>query len=301
MAPDLPHITVCICTYRRTHYLAYLLKELDEQDTGKLFTYSILVVDNDRSCSAESIVATFRNTSSVEVCYLVEPRQNIALARNMAAKNARGEFVAFIDDDEFPTKQWLKILITECEKRHVHGVLGPVKPYYEQQPPNWVLIGGFYDRPSYPTGLVIDGGKGRTGNVLLRKAVVDGESEPFRLEFRTGEDRDFFQRMISKGYAFTWCNEAIAYEWVPPIRWNRMFLLRRALLRGTVSMLHPTVGFKDVLKSIMAVPAYLLVLPFALLINHGKFMRYLVSLFDHVGKLLSLLGINPVKEQYVTK
>jgi succinoglycan biosynthesis protein ExoM len=301
MTTELPHISVCICTYKRAQYLAFLLERLSAEETGGLFTYSILVVDNDRSRSAEPVVAAFAKASPIEVQYVVEPCQNIALARNMAVRNGRGEFVAFIDDDEFPTEQWLKKLFTECERRQVDGVLGPVKPYYEIQPPKWVVVGGFYDRQSYPTGLVIDGAKGRTGNVLFRKAIVEGESEPFRPEFRTGEDQDFFRRMISKGYVFTWCNEAMAYEWVPPIRWNRMFLLRRALLRGTMSVLHPNVGTKDVVKSIVAVPAYIVALPFTLLISQGKFMQFLVSLFDHLGKLLALLGINPVTEQYVTK
>lgn len=305
MTLKLPHITVCICTYKRIAYLAYLLAQLGAEQTGGLFSYSILVVDNDRSRSAERVVEDFSQTSLIETQYLVEPRQNIALARNMAVKNVRGDFIAFIDDDEFPTEHWLKTLFTECEKRHVDGVLGPVKPRYEVPPPKWVVVGGFYDRSSYPTGLVIDGGKGRTGNVLFRKAIVDGESKPFRPEFHTGEDQDFFQRMILKGYVFTWCHEAMVYEWVPPIRWSRIFLLRRALLQGvtlgTTSVLDSKVGAKDVLKSILAVPAYSAALPFALLVSHGKFMLYLVSLFVQLGKLLALVGINPIAEQYITQ
>ena len=301
IAAELPHITVCICTYKRVEYLAHLLLHLAGEETGGLFTFSIVIVDNDRALSAESIVAAFAKCSPIEVKYLVEPRQNIALARNMALTNVQGEFVAFIDDDEFPTKQWLRTLFTECEKRHVDGVLGPVKSWYQLQPPKWVVDGGFYDRPSYPTGLVIDGTKGRTGNVLLRKVIIDGESMPFRPEFRTGEDQDFFHRMITKGCVFTWCHEAMAYEWVPPIRWKRMFLLRRALLRGTTSALRSHVGARDVIKSVLAVTAYSVLLPLALLRSHGKFMRYLVSLVDHLGKLLALVGIYPITEQYVTE
>jgi len=302
MAQRLPQITVCICTYKRARYLAGLLDELALQKTEGLFTYSILVVDNDQLRSAEPVVAAFKRVSPVEVVYFVEPRQSIALARNMALHNARSEFLAFIDDDELPAKkQWLQTLFTECEMRHVDGVLGSVKPRYENQPPKWVVVGRFYDRASYPTGLVIDGTKGRTGNVLLRKSIVDGEPGPFRPEFRTGEDQDFFQRMIAKGCVFIWCHEAMAYEWVPPNRWTRRFLLRRALLRGVTSALYPSVGPKDIFKSMLAVPAYIVLLPFASVISHGKFMVYLVSLFDHLGKLLALAGLNPVTEQYVTQ
>ena len=301
MTPDLPHISVCICTYRRGDYLSYLLAELSKQETGGLFTYSVVVVDNDRCRSAEPIVAASAETSPVAVQYLVEPRQNIALARNMAIRNGNGEFIAFIDDDEFPTSQWLKTLFTECEKRNVDGVLGPVKPHYEIQPPRWVVVAGFYDRPSYPTGLVIDGSKGRTGNVLFKKAVIDGESELFRPEFRSGEDQDFFRRMISKGHVFTWCNEAMVHEWVPQNRWSRTFLLKRALLRGAMSALHPNAGIKDAFKSILVIAAYIAVLPFALLISQGKFMLYFVSMFDHVGKVAALLGFNLVSKQYITE
>lgn len=300
MVEELPHISICICTYKRTDYLAHLLLHLAVEETGGLFTFSMVIVDNDHLLSAEPIVAAFAKCSPVEVRYLAEPRQNIALARNMALRNVRGQFVAFIDDDEFPTKHWLRTLYIECEKRHVDGVLGPVKPWYQTQPPRWVVDGGFYDRPSYPTGQVIDGAKGRTGNVLLRTAILVGESMPFRPEFRTGEDQDFFRRMIAKGCVFTWCHEAMAYEWVSPIRWNRLFLLKRALLRGTTSALRSDVGAKEAMKSILAVIAYSILLPVALVLSHGKFMRYLVSLVDHLGKLLALIGINPIREQYVT-
>ena len=301
MPAKVPHIAVCVCTYTRAKYLKHLLAQLAEQDTGGLFTYSVIVVDNDQSRSAEPIVSAFTETSPLRVTYLVEERQNIALARNMAINNVRGEFVAFIDDDEFPPPQWLRTLFTECEARGVAGVLGPVKPRYEGQPPKWVVEGHFYDRSSYPTGLVIDGMKGRTGNVLFRKLIVEDEREPFRPEFRTGEDQDFFGRMILKGHVFTWCHEALVHEWIPAKRWNRKFLLRRALLRGSASALGAKAGARDVVKSLVAIFAYLSLLPITFIVNKTIFMSHLVSLFDHLGKVLAIMSIHPVKEQYITE
>ena len=297
----LPHIAVCICTYQRPGLLRRLLEGLVGQDTDGQFTYSIVVVDNDQARSAEAGIAEFSRGSSVPIKYCVEPRQNIALARNKAIEAAEGGFVAFIDDDEFPTKQWLLTLFKTCRERQVDGVLGPVKPHFDVQPPKWVIAGKFYDRPSYPTGLVIDGKKGRTGNVLLKKQVFAGQDSPFRPEFLTGEDQDFFGRMIDKGHVFIWCHEALAYEVVPPIRWNRTYMLRRALLRGATSRLHDKFGARDIATSIIAVPAYIVALPFALTLGQGRFMTYLVSLFDHIGRLLALVGIIPIRDTYVTQ
>jgi succinoglycan biosynthesis protein ExoM len=301
LTSKVPAIAVCICTYKRPELLRRLLDGLNTQDTDRLFTFTIVVIDNDKERSAEAVVEQFRRESPIAVTYDVEFRQNIALARNKAVERALGDYIAFIDDDEFPTKQWLLTLYKTCRERQVDGVLGPVKPHFDVAPPKWVVTGGFYDRPSYPTGLVIDRKKGRTGNVLLKRELFADDAAPFRPEFRTGEDQDFFGRMIAKGHVFIWCHEAMAYEVVPPVRWTRGFMLKRALLRGATSTLQANFGMSDIVTSLIAIPCYTVALPFALLVGQGKFMAYLVSLFDHAGRMLALVGINPVRESYVTE
>jgi glycosyltransferase involved in cell wall biosynthesis len=300
MSDPKPHISVCVCTYKRPQFLQRLLSELGTQDTGGLFTYSIVVADNDGSRSAEPLVARFAETSQIPIKYCLQPQQSIAMTRNKAIESAAGDYVAFIDDDEFPIRTWLLILFQACNKRDVDGVLGPVKRHFDEDPPTWVIRGNFYERATYPTGLVIDWRKGRTGNVLLKSQLFATEALPFRPEFRQGEDQDFFQRMIEKGHRFIWCNEAVAYEVVPPIRWKRSFMLRRALLRGAMEPKTQGFRFRDIARSAVAVPVYAVALPFAALVGQHKFMTLLVSLCDHLGKLLAVAGINPIKDEYVT-
>ena len=301
MKSETKHISVCVCTYKRPEFLKRLLNALGEQEAGGLFTYSIVVADNDRLQSGEAVVEEFRKSHSVAIRYCVEGRQNIALARNQAIENADGDFVAFIDDDEFPARNWRLNLFRACEQYQVDGVLGPVRRHFDETPPKWIVKGEFYERPIHPTGLPVRWSLGRTGNVLLRKTVFTPGEPPFRPEFRHGEDQDFFRRAIASGRRFIWCSDAIAYEVVPPVRWKRTFMLKKALLRGATAALHPTLGVADILKSVIAVPAYALALPFALILGQHRFMTLLVKLCDHLGKLLALLGINPIREQYVTE
>jgi len=300
MTENLPHISVCICTYKRPEYLQRLLVELADQDTGGLFTYAIVVAENDALRSAESVVDGFASTSGVPVVYCVEPRQGIALARNQAVRNAHGEFVAFIDDDEFPVKNWLLNLFKTLQEHKVDGVLGPVKPHFDTQTPQWVIEGGFYDRPMHPTGLVLDWQQCRTGNVLLKSDLLASQEQPFRPECLQGEDLDFFQRMTAKGHTFVWCNEAVAYEVVPPSRWKRSFLVRRALFRGVFSLRNHGLAPMRILQSVIAAPAYALALPVAFVLGQGRFMRYVFKLSYHVGRLLAVVGVNPIHEPYVT-
>jgi succinoglycan biosynthesis protein ExoM len=296
----MPHISVCICAYKRPHFLKRLLDALGGLDSGQLFTYSVVVADNDRARSSQAVVTAFAAVSSIPVSYCVQPQQNIALARNTAIEHAKGDFIAFIDDDEFPTRGWLLHLFETCTRYEADGALGPVKPHFDDVPPAWVLDGGFYHRPTHPTGFVIDWRTGRTGNLLINRRILAAEAEPFRPEFLSGEDTDFFRRVIAKGHRFVWCNEAVVYETVPAGRWRRTFMLRRALMRGRMSLLHPTGRLLAIAKSVVAVPAYLAALPFALVAGQSKFMVCLVKLFDHAGRLLALFGLNPVREPYVT-
>jgi succinoglycan biosynthesis protein ExoM len=300
MSDKLKNISVCICTYKRLECLTQLLPQLANQETQNKFTYSIIVVDNDEARSAEKAVFAFVEASPVKVTYCVEPRKNIALARNKAIEHAEGDFVAFIDDDELPGKTWLLELFETCARYEADGALGPVKPSFDQAPPAWIIKGKFYDRPTYPTGHVINWRQGRTGNVLLKRSLFASDKAPFSPSFITGEDQDFFRRMILKKHVFVWCNEAIAFEAVPPSRWKRSFMMKRALLRGKISIIHPTSRWLEIAKSLLAIPIYTIGLPISLLVGQHVFMKYLIKILDHAGKLMAYCKINPVTNTYVT-
>jgi glycosyltransferase involved in cell wall biosynthesis len=278
--------------------LRRLLNELERQQTDGQFTYSIVVGDNDGGQSARPVVAEFAAKSHTETIYCAEPRQNIALARNKTVEHARGEFIAFIDDDEFPTPHWLLMMLKACESHQAAGILGPVRPHFDEPPPQWIIKGRLCERREYPTGRVMQWQECRTGNVLFRRSILDPGTPPFEPEFHNGgEDKDFFMRMTQRGHVFRWCNEGVVYETVPPARWTRSHMLRRALLRGKNILKHPSGRARILVVSAVAVPIYSLVLLPTLLLGQHWFMRYCIKLCDHLGRLLALAGINPIKER----
>jgi succinoglycan biosynthesis protein ExoM len=294
------HICVCVCTYKRPEFLSRLLSRLEGQRTDGLFDYSIVIVDNDASESARQIVEGFADSSKITCCYHVEPRQNIALARNKAIENAKGDFVAFIDDDEFPEEQWLIRLRSALIQYNSDGVLGPVLPSFEQQPPNWVLKGRFFDRATHPTGHILSWKNTRTGNALLKRGVFEKDREWFDPAFGSGgEDRDFFKRKIEEGFIFVWCNEAPVFETVPPTRWKRTVLLKRALLRGKMALNATESRLASILLSTLAIILYTGLLPLFFLLGHHVFMKYLIKDCDHLGKICAFWGIDLVEEKYV--
>jgi succinoglycan biosynthesis protein ExoM len=294
-------ISVCVCTYQRPGKLQQLLQCLDQQATNGLFNFSIVVVDNDAHESARSVVELWAERSTVPIAYGVEPRQNIALARNASVAMATGGLVAFVDDDEEPSSDWLRRLyevLIECD---VDGVVGPVVPRFEESAPFWAVNGGVFQRPAFETGQVIDWRAAATNNALVKREVLLELDGPFRPQFGAGgEDQDLFRRAMSRGRVFVWSAAALCHEPVPPERTKVAFQLRRALLRGKVALGGPGGNPRGILKSVIAVPVYTVALPVCLMMGSHVFVTQLVRSFDHLGKLLAACGINPVGDKYIS-
>jgi len=297
------HICVCICSYRRPYSLAHLLRRLNMQETDELFDYSLVIVDNDQAESAREVVDSFARQSPHTVGYYVEPEQNIALARNKAVAHAYGEFLAFIDDDEWPITDWLLCMYRTVIRYGVDGVLGPVEARFLVPPPPWMIRAEVFDRPTYrTTGTVINWRQTGMGNVLVRQGVLTEVDGPFDRRFGSGgEDVDFFRRAIALGKVFVWCREAIVYETISVERTRLSFQLRRALLRGKASLTSPSGNAIGILKSMLAFALYTVSLPFLLIRGRHVFTKYLVKSCDHLGKLLAASGIDLVKDRYVLK
>jgi succinoglycan biosynthesis protein ExoM len=280
--------------------LSEAIKGIVAQKTEGMLFYDLVVVDNDRQRSAEKLVRQWQRQAEIMISYDCQPEQNISLARNRAVKNAKGNFIAFIDDDEVPEPDWLLAMLTTLRKYNADGVLGPVVPLYQGRPPEWLIKSGLCLRTSFHTGARLENPVDmRTGNVLFRTGILDHNDSPFDARFgRTGgEDTDFFARMLEKNYIFVWCEEAVVFEHVPPERQAWTYYTKRALVRGMTNAAKEDLISVGTFKSLAAVLIYSLSLPFTLVVGFHVFIRYFVRNCDHIGKLMAQLGLRPIKER----
>jgi succinoglycan biosynthesis protein ExoM len=297
--PETDEITVCICTYRRPELLERLLTALIAQQTDGLFTFSCVVVDNDASASARAVVERLQPAFPGQIQYALEPARNIALARNRAVSLVTGSFVAFIDDDEIPCEDWLMRLWRAINNFHADAVLGPVKPYFESRLPSWIEQSRICERPSHATGSALHWRQTRTGNALLRAAIVKQDEIQFDPAYASGgEDVDFFRRAALAGKTFVWCDESAVYELVPPSRLTRRYYLKRAFLQGRISWKYAVdrpsfLGtLRVAIKAFAAAATYTVALPVLFLFGDHVGMKYLIKDCHHISRLLTILGIS---------
>ena len=293
-------ITVCICTYKRPHLLQNLISKLENQITEESLRFNVVVVDNDPEVSAKYVIEQIKNKIQLSLEYYQEPERSISLARNKCIREADGKYIAFIDDDEFPEDTWLQQLFNAIENYSADGVLGPVEPYFDEKIPVWLKKSDLLKRSRFHTGYQIKNSKyTRTGNVIFKRNIFNGLRVPFDPKYGKagGGDVEFFHRMLECGKKFIWCDEAIVYENIEEKRRGKKYYLERAFTRGLkTSMIFPFFSIST-LKSLIAIPAYICIVPFTVFLGQHVFMKYSVKLCDHLGKILAYLGVKIVKER----
>jgi glycosyltransferase involved in cell wall biosynthesis len=294
------HISICICTYLRPTLLSQLIVRLKNQRTDGLFTYSVVVVDNDASGSGKAAVAGAGAATSMPISYHIEPERNIAMARNRSIEKAQGNMIAFIDDDEFPADDWLYQHFRLLKDSRASGILGPVRAHFNQETPSWLTKSGLLERREFVTGQKIPNSRfTRTGNALLWRSLFADAEDRFDPAYGKtgGSDAIFFKRMMRKGHQFLWCNDAVVYETVLPERQVKSYYIKRAFTRGLGEAQDAPLMSLRTLRSVVAVPIYAILLPFARLAGPHVFMRYLVKECDHLSLVLAQFGIRVVKER----
>lgn len=289
------HICVCICTYKRTSLLLRLLIELENQKTNGMFSYSAVVVDNDDNHSAQEVVSGFKRTHSLDVEYFTEPNQNIALARNKAVECARGNYIAIIDDDEFPDSDWLLKLYSALERSQSDGVLGPVRPHFEATCPSWIYKSGICERKSHSDGSILHAADTSTANVLLKREIFDEVDNRFDPKFgRTGgSDVRFFREVMQKGYTFVWCDDAFVNETVPPERWKASFYLKKAMRKGGLNgswVRSQALPGRNLAVVLAAACVYTVVFPFTAVLGKSYCIKYLAKAAYHIAWVSGYFG-----------
>lgn len=227
-------ISICICTFRRPEGLHLAVSSALRQALPDGIAVEIVIVDNDPAGSARPTFETLlSNSGGTPIAYFHEAKPGISFARNRCLTVARGQAIAFLDDDEIARPNWLLALWETMTRYDADAVFGPVLPEFAAQPPAWLSLSGAHQRPRFATGTAIAWGDSRTGNVLLSRRLVDLVGE-FDLRFGQtgGEDSFFFGSAAKKGARLIWCDEAQVEEAVPEVRMQRRWLLRRAFLGG---------------------------------------------------------------------
>ncbi|GBU07798.1 glycosyl transferase family 2 [Bacteroidales bacterium] len=234
----LPLFSVLVCTYNRGQYLYSCLDSIALQDFD-YHNFEILIIDNNSPDNTEQVCSDFaKKNPKLHIRYFKEMQQGISFGRNRGVREAKGDLIAFIDDDETIQRDYLSnlsIFFRDYPQASLCG--GPVVPIYEVSKPKWLspftlrLITGAYDKGDAIKQLKEKDYPG-TGHATLRKKLFD-KYGLFNTDLgRIGngllgaEDKDFFFRLIQNHEPCYYLPTATIYHHIPAAKLTEDFFQR---------------------------------------------------------------------------
>jgi GT2 family glycosyltransferase len=203
-----PHFSVVVPTYDRPRPLAECLVALAGLDYPR-DRLEVVVADDGSPEPPEGVVAGFSDRLDLRLLRL--PHGGPARARNAGAEAARGEYLAFTDDDCAPAADWLSRLADRFAKAPGHAIGGRTLNRLDRNPyatASQVLIDYLYSYFTPRRGLFFTSNNLAVPASLFR--AVGGFDETFPLA--AGEDREFCARWSHLGHPLLYAHEAIVHH-----------------------------------------------------------------------------------------
>jgi O-antigen biosynthesis protein len=226
---DLPPISIVIATRDRAHSLAACLESLRKVEYP---SFEVIVVDNAPENSETARVVGLASDDLPRLRYLVERTPGGSVARNRGIAEARGDVIAFTDDDVVVSRDWLRGLIRGFRSVPGVGCVTGLVLAAELETPSqlWFEQYGGFSRGYQRRVFDARPGSGDTRIYPFNAGAFGaGASAAFRADLlrelggfdpnlgpgtpaKGGEDLDLFLRVVLSGHRLVYEPTAVAWH-----------------------------------------------------------------------------------------
>ena len=216
-------LSIIISTYNNATSLIRTLSSIVLQDADNRLWECVVVNNASTDDTAKCFEAFAKQHAEVNLRMVDEPRKGLSYGRNCGIAAAKGQFVAFIDDDETIDKGFVSAYIDLFYNHSAFAAAGALKVCYETARPKWMshytekMIANPVDLGNKITTItrtVVPAG----GNMAFNKEVFNiygnfdtnlgrqGET------LLGGEENEFFDRIRNLGERIFYTPKAVAYH-----------------------------------------------------------------------------------------
>lgn len=259
-------VTVVLCTFNRCQFLEKVLQSLSMLVLPDSVDWEVVVVDNNSSDQTRVLVEDFCRRYPERLRYVFEPQPGLSHARNAGIREARGDIIAFTDDDVLIPPTWLQALTAGLRDGQWAGAGGRILPEQTFVPPSWLRGENKYALAPLP---VFDLGPDAErlfeppfgANMAFRKEMfikyghfrTDLGRSPGNL--MSNEDTEFGHRLLSGGEQLRYEPAATIYHPISENRLQKKYFLAWWYDKGRADI--RTFGVRPAKWYLSGIPLYL--------------------------------------------
>lgn len=229
-------ISVIVCTYNRSTMLENALKSLVQQDCENDL-FEVIVVDN--ASGDETRILFEKFTSYPNFFYVREGKIGLSNARNTGYQKAKGEYVAYIDDDAKADKRWVKNILAFIYRHpEIIAFGGPYYGYSLEKIPEWIKERygtwtlGDKERPIKQNEWI------NGTNMIFRRSLLEGLGgfdTKIGMSGKTisfGEETNLLLKIKEKHYLIYYVPDIIVEHLIPVYKSSLKWMLKANYING---------------------------------------------------------------------
>ena len=255
-------LTLAICTLNRAELLRDCLNSIASQPSG-IVAFEVLVVDNGSEDSTLAVCAEYAKKLP-GFRAVVETKTGLSHARNRAIAEAKGNAIAFIDDDAILCDGWLQAVAQAWNTGKFAAIGGPYDAWHRYGPaPRWFKDEWESNMPGWPDGALPQSQYPTGGNCVVSLEWCrrfDGFPTELGMQgnkIRYGEESLLFKQIQDAGAVLGWTNGMLIHHCVRPDKYGFVWRIRSLIARGRsyVPVVSPSFSLKRLVLQ-MAYTAY---------------------------------------------
>ena len=227
------HISVIIPAYNQGHYLAEAVQSVLDQTYSN---FEIWIIDDG---STDNTAEIARGFSDPRVNYIYQSNQGLSAARNTGLRQARGDYISYLDSDDLFLPEKLECLVAAIQQNPAWGMVAGHAVIIDE---NGVRTGNTYTLPiPAPTEKLLLGNPLHVGSVLVSRSwqIKAGE---FDESLRSYEDWDMWLRLAKMGCNFGFVEKPVALYRFHTAQMTR---IGRQMTHATFAVLDKTFSQSD--------------------------------------------------------
>lgn len=199
------NVSVIIPAYNGALYVGKGIESVLAQDYD---SYEIIVIDDGSTDNTKEVVAQYGN----RVKYFYQENQGVAQARNRGLECATGQYISFLDQDDFFLPHKLSAQVKILEEDSSIGLVNSGWEIVDRQANKLAAVEPWHNLPQLDLDSLIVWKPVFLGAMLFRRSWLD-RCDKFDVTLEQTPDVDLVLRLASIGCPATWLKKStVAYR-----------------------------------------------------------------------------------------
>lgn len=233
-------LSIVICTYNRAELLKESINSLINQKATPN-NHEIIIVNNNSTDDTLAIAQKLSQESD-RIRVVTEKKQGLSYARNRGYMEARGEWVAYLDDDALAAPNWVERILFIIDNYDFDCFGGIYLPWYRSGRPYWYMDRYGSNKHIYDkTGILPQNRYFSGGNCVFKKELLlatDGFPGSLGMKgskIHYGEENFMQFNLRKRGYKIGFDPELVIDHYVAPYKQNVFWFIKSAYKSGSAN------------------------------------------------------------------